>query len=343
MRVLFLGGTGNISSACVQRALTKGHDVTILVRGNRPSPFGDRVKQITGDRNDPTILQDAARRHFDVVANFLGFTPDQIERDVNAFSGHLGQYVFVSSASVYHKPIQNYPITESTPLHNPYWEYSRHKIACEERLLRAYREQGFPVTIVRPAYTYGRTWIPAGVGGHGYTVLGRMRAGKPVISHGDGQSLWVLTTSEDLAIGFVGLFGRVQAIGEAFHITSDQVLTWDVIYRTIARVAGCEANIVHIPAEFIATMYPQLGPSLLGDKSYSVIFDNSKIRRLVPKFCACTPFAEGVARSIAWHDEDATRQVIDHRLSEMMDHLIKSYHVCLSNLRPPLQKEPRWV
>ncbi len=343
MRVLFIGGTGNISAACVERALARGHDVTILVRGQRPSPFGDRVRQITGDRDDPRALQEATEGHYDVVANFLGFTPDQLGRDIDAFSGRISQYVYVSSASAYHKPIQNYPITESTPLHNPYWEYSRNKIACEQRLWRAYKEQSFPVTVVRPSYTYGPTWIPAGVGGHGYTVLGRMRAGKPVISHGDGQSLWVLTTSQNLAVGFVGLFGRVQAIGEAFHITSDELLTWDAIYRTIATAAGCRAEIVHVPAEFIATLYKEWGPPLLGDKSHSVIFDNSKIKRLVPEFGPCTSFAEGVARSIAWHDADPSRQVIDNRSNRMMDHIIESYRRCLTAQRRPEREEPRWV
>ncbi|NLD73401.1 MAG: SDR family oxidoreductase, partial [Chloroflexi bacterium] len=246
MRVLFIGGTGNISTACVERALAVGHRVTILTRGRREAAYGGRVEEVVGDRDDPAVLAALGERRFDVVANFLGFRVEQIERDLEAFGGRCGQYVFISTASTYMKPPRDHVITESTPLHNPFWQYSRDKIACEERLLRAHRETGFPVTIVRPSYTYGGTWIPSSVGGHGYTVVGRMRRGQPIICHGDGQSLWVMTTSDDFAVGFVGLLGRVQAIGEAFHITSDEALTWDTLYRTIGQVAGIEPEIVYI-------------------------------------------------------------------------------------------------
>ncbi len=326
MRVLFIGGTGNISSACVELALARGYQVTLLNRGTRETPWGDRVTTILGDRNDgPFLAQVAEEGRYDVVANFVGFTPQQIELDIAAFAGRVGQYIFISSASVYQKPPNHYLITESTPLHNPYWEYSRQKIACEERLLRAYREEGFPITIVRPSYTFGPTWIPSGVGGHGYTIVGRMRQGKPIISHGDGQSLWVMTFHTDFALGFVGLFGKAQAIGEAVHITSDEVLTWDQIYHTIARAAGCRAEIVHIPSDFIAAVYPEWGPGLLGDKAHSVVFDNQKIKRLVPEFRATVSFAEGIARSLAWHDADPARQVVDAKTDAMMDRLIALY------------------
>lgn len=343
MRVLYIGGTGNISTACVERSLAKGHEVTLLYRGTQRTGHAGRVQEIIGDRNDPATLQEAARAHYDVVANFLGFTPDDVERDLAAFSGHTAQYVYVSSASAYQKPPVSHVITESTPLGNPFWEYSRGKIACEERLVRAHREDGFPVTIVRPSYTYGPTWIPSGVGGHGYTVLGRMRRGRPVISHGDGQALWVMTTSADFAVGYVGLFGQIGALGQAFHITGDEALTWDAIYRTIARAGGAEAELVHIPSEFVAAMQPRWGPGLLGDKTYSVVFDNTKIKRLVPEFRATTTFAEGIARSIAWHDADPARQVIDPETSATMDRIIARYRECLEGSRPRSEPEPRWA
>ena len=323
MKVLFIGGTGNISTACVELALARGYEVSILTRGTRPIRFGERVTSIVGDRNDADLLKRvAADEHYDVVANFLGYTPDQVHKDIDAFAGQVGQYVFISSASAYQKPSNHYVITESTPLCNPYWEYSRNKIACEDSLVLAYREKGFPVTIVRPSYTFGPTWIPSGVGGHGYTIVDRMRKGLPIVSHGDGQSLWVMTFNSDFALGFVGLFGVQEAIGEAFHITSDQVLTWDQIYRTIAPAAGCEAEIVHISSDTIASLYPQLAGGLLGDKAHSVVFDNSKIKRVVPEFKATVSFAQGITRSLAWHDADPARCIADEAINQMMDHLI---------------------
>jgi nucleoside-diphosphate-sugar epimerase len=327
MKVLFIGGTGNISSACVELALERGYEITVLNRGTRSEGLDPRVTSITGDRNDIDTLRDVATgTHYDVVADFVGFTPDQVTKDIEAFSGRIGQYLYISSASAYQKPLNHYVITESTPLHNPFWAYSRDKIACEDALMAAYREQGFPVTIVRPSYTYGPRWIPSGVGGHGYTVVHRMRHGLPIISHGDGQSLWVMTYHTDFALGFVGLFGVSQAIGEAFHITSDQVLTWDAIYNTIGRAAGVEPRIVHIASDFIAHHHPDLGAGLLGDKAHSVVFDNSKIKRLVPDFRANVSFAQGIARSMAWHDADPSRQVVDQATSAMMDDLVQRYH-----------------
>jgi nucleoside-diphosphate-sugar epimerase len=328
MQVLFLGGSGNISSACVELAVKRGYEVTLFNRGQRPTEFGEGVKTIVGDRNDAGRLRQVAEEgHYDIVANFIAFTPDQIETDLAAFQGRVGQYIFISSASVYQKPPNYHIITESTPLYNPYWLYSRNKIACEDRLVRAYRENGFPMTIVRPTYTYGPTWIPSGVGGQGYTVVGRMRKGLPVISHGDGTSLWVMTFNGDFAVGFVGLFGQLQAIGEAFHITSDEMLTWDQIYQTIGRAAGVPAvQLVHIPSEFVAALYPDVGAGLVGDKAHSVVFDNSKIKRLVPEYHPTTSFAQGVTRSVAWHDADpAARHIVDEKTNRMMDHLVMAY------------------
>ena len=331
MKVLFIGGTGNISSACLELALERGYDVSTLNRGTRSAAADQRVTRFVGDRNDLSVLNRAAEGGpYDVVADFVGYTPGQIEKDIAAFSGRIGQYLYISSASAYQKPPNHYVISESTPLRNPYWEYSRNKIACEERLIEAYRDSAFPSTIVRPTYTYGPTWIPCSVGGHGYTVVHRIRKGLPIISHGDGQSLWVMTYNTDFALGFVGVFGVQQAIGEAVHITSDEVLTWDQIYRTIARAAGCQANIVHIPCDLIAALYPRVGASLLGDKAYSVVFDNSKIKRVVPDYKARVSFAEGIARSMAWHDADpGARHVVDEEVNRMMDRLIGTYRRAL--------------
>lgn len=325
MRVLFIGGSGNISSACVELALRAGHQVTLLNRGREIIPQYPMLDAIVGDRNDPTVLQAAAAGSYDVVANFVGFTPSQMELDLATFTGKIGQYIFISSASVYLKPSRHYVITEDTPLGNPFWAYARDKIACEERLLCAHHEQGFPVTIVRPSYTFGPTWIPSGVGGHGYTIVHRMQQGLPIISHGDGQSLWVMTYHTDFAQGFCGLFGKTEAIGEAFHITSDEVLTWDQIYRTIAAEAGCEANLVHIPSDWIARNCPEWGPGLLGDKTYSVVFDNTKIKRLVPGYCASVSFAEGIRHSLAWHAAEPTRQLPNEEMNRRMDELVSKF------------------
>jgi len=325
MKVLFLGGTGNISTACVRLALDRGYDVTLFNCGQRPLPFAGRVRSIRGDRYDSVALAELAHEHYDVVADFIGFTPDEVALDVNAFGGQVGQYVYISSASAYQKPLNHYVITESTPLCNPYWEYSRNKIACEDLLTSAYRQATLPVTIVRPSYTYGETWVPCAVGGQGYTVVNRMRSNLPVISHGDGTSLWVMTHNSDFAVGFVGLFGNPAALGEAFHITSDQVLTWDQIYRTIGTAAGCSPELCHVSSDLIARAYPELGPGLWGDKAHSVVFDNSKIKRVVPEFCARVTFAEGMARSIAWYDADPARQVVDKGTNDMMNRLVELY------------------
>jgi len=324
MKVLFLGGTGNISSACVELALARGYDVSVFNRGQRRPVFSRPVRGIVGDRNDSDRLREVAEAdRYDVVADFVGFTPDQIEKDITAFAGHVGQYLYISSASVYQKPPNHYLITESTPLVNPFWQYSRDKIACEDRLVRAYREQGFPITIVRPTYTYGPTWVPSAVGGQDYTVVNRMRQGKPIISHGDGTSLWVMTYHTDFALGFVGLFGNARAIGEAFHITSDEVLTWDQIYTTIGHAAGVEPVIVHLASETIAAHYPDVGAGLLGDKAHGVVFDNTKIKRVVPEFRATVSFADGVSRAIALLDADPARRRISEAADGMIDHLVE--------------------
>lgn len=328
MNVLFIGGTGVISSACSSVAIERGFKVYLLTRGQseRAVPAGAHV--IHGDIREPETVRAAlGNRTFDVVVDWIAFSPEHIETDLALFSGRVGQYIFISSASAYQTPPLNLPITESTPLHNPFWAYSRAKIACEERLMRAYREAQFPVTIVRPSHTYDRQKLPL----HGrWTLIDRMRKGKKIIVHGDGTSLWVLTHHRDFAKGFVGLLGNGRAIGEAVHITSDEVLSWNQIAHILAKAAGAEADIVHIPSDVIARYDPEWGAGLLGDKAHSMIFDNTKIKRLVPDFAATTPYARGAAEVIDWHDADPARQQIDEAVNQQFDTLIAAWEAAMS-------------
>ena len=273
------------------------------------------------------MLRKLERESFDVVVDWIAFTQEDIERDLRLFRGRTRQFVFISSASAYQKPQSNYLITESTPLANPYWDYSRNKIACEERLMQAYRDEGFPVTIVRPSLTYGETLIPLVLNSwqQSYTAVDRMIRGQKMVVPGDGTSLWVVTHNTDFAEGLVGLLGHAQAIGEAFHITSDEVLTWDQLFRIVGAAVGVEPQLVHIPSDFIATCLPEKTGTLLGDKSVSVVFDNSKIKRFVPGYCATTSFAEGMRQSLAWFNADASRKQIDHAVNGSMDKLIAAY------------------
>jgi nucleoside-diphosphate-sugar epimerase len=323
MKILFLGGTGNISTACVEHALARGHQVGILTRGHRPSPPG--VEAIVGDRDDPGALRRAADGRWDAVADFLSYTPAQVENAVEAFAGRTGQYVFIGTAAAYDKRAARLPITEDAPLANPFWEYARLKIACEETVRRAHREGRLPATIVRPSYTYGPTWIPSGFGGQDYTVVDRMRRGRPVVCHGDGTALWVMTHASDFAVGLVGLLGHPGALGEAFHVTSDEVLTWDALYQAIARAAGVEARLVHVPSALIAALVPDKGGSLLGDKAQSTFFDNAKARRLVPEYQPKVSFGEGIARSIAWFDEDPARRAVSPAATENIERVLAAW------------------
>jgi nucleoside-diphosphate-sugar epimerase len=323
VRLLFLGGTGNISTACVALAVERGHEVTVLNRGRTLSRVPASVRVVVGERDDGAALANAARAtRFDAVVDFLGYRPEQVETAIDAFAGRVGQYVFISTTATYLKPVVHYVITEATPLRNPFWEYARLKIACEERLWRGRQESGFPVTVVRPSYTYGPTWIPSGFGGQDYTVVDRMRRGRPIVCHGDGTSLWVMTAASDFATGLVGLLGQDRALGEAFHITSDEVLTWQAIYNTIAQAAGADLKMVHVPSELIASMYPDRGGSLIGDKAWSVVFDNAKIRRFVPGYRPRVSFAEGMARSIAWFDADSARRAVNEEANRRIDDVI---------------------
>jgi nucleoside-diphosphate-sugar epimerase len=324
MKVLFIGGTGIISSACVQLALEQGIEVVLLNRGQttkRAVPEG--VTLLQADIRDREAARQALKdMTFDAVVNFIAFTPEHIETDLELFSGRTGQYIFISSASAYQTPPTSLPVTESTPLHNPFWEYSRNKIACEERLLATYRQAGFPATIVRPSHTYDATLLPW----HGrYTVLDRLKTGRKVIIHGDGTSLWTMTHHRDFAKGFTGLLGNPQTIGEAVHITSDEILTWNQIFEILAAAAGVEAHIVHIPSDFIAAFDPDWGAGLLGDKAHSMIFDNSKIKGLVPGFQATIPFYRGAAEIIAWYENNPEAQIVDQKLNQRMDTIIAAY------------------
>ena len=324
MRVLFIGGTGKISSACAQLAVDRGFELYLLNRGQttaRPAPPAARI--LVGDIRDPESARRAVGElEFDAVVDFLAFNPEHIETDLKLFQGRTAQYGFISSASAYQKPLSRLPITESTPLHNPFWEYSRNKMACEERLLQAYRAEEFPITIVRPSHTYDRTMLPFN---GGYTVVHRMRHGQKVPVHGDGSSLWLLTHHRDFAKGFIGLLGNSHAIGEAFHITSDELLTWDQIYEIVARAARTELRMVHLPSELIAAYDATWGAALLGDKTHSVMFDNSKIKRIVPDFAATIPYSRGAEEVMAWFDADPARQVVDERMDRLMDRMIAAY------------------
>lgn len=323
MKVLFIGGTGIISSACAELAVARGFELTLLNRGQSARPVPAGVEVLYGDiRDKASVRRLLDGRFFDVVVEWVGFSPDHVEADIELFGGRTGQYVFVSSASAYQTPPVRLPITESTPLHNPYWAYSRAKIACEARLMRAYREQGFPITIVRPSHTYDPTLPP--MRGR-YTMIDRMRRGQKVVVHGDGTSLWVLTHHTDFAKGFVGLLGQPQAIGDTFHITSDEALTWNQIYQMMAAAAGVEAQLVHVPSDFIAAFDADWGASLLGDKTHSLIFDNTKIKRLVPEFQATVPFWQGAREIVAWYDADPARQVVDAEFNELLDRIITAY------------------
>ena len=334
MRALFIGGTGTISMGIVKRlAKDPQWEVYLLNRGNRKSEVPASVKQITADINDE---EDVSRKlegmTFDVVSDFIAFDVAAVERDYRLFNKKTNQYIFISSASAYNKPAASYVITEGTTLANPYWEYSRNKIACEEFLLKKYREEGFSVTIVRPSHTYDERHIPLGVHGNKgfYQVIRRMQEGKPVIIQGDGSSLWALTFNSDFAIGFTGLMGNRHAIGEAFQITGDEILTWDQIYKTIADALGVELKPYHVASEFLSDVGEGFGydfrGGLLGDKAVSVVFDNSKLKRLVPQMTTNIPFHIGVRMALDYvlahpeeYEEDLEFDLFCDKVIEAME------------------------
>jgi nucleoside-diphosphate-sugar epimerase len=325
MKVLFIGGTGFISTAVSRMAVDLGFELHLLNRGRRGAvPPGSQA--IVADIHHPGEAESALQdRRFDVVVDWIAYQVEDVERDLKLFQGRTGQFIFISSASAYQKPPSHYIITESTPLSNPYWHYARGKIECEERLMRAHNEAGFPVTVVRPSLTYDPNF-PIAIGGWGsYTLPDRLKRGLPIIVHGDGTSLWVVTHAEDFARGFLGLIGNPAALGQAFHITSDEVLTWNQIYQTIAEALGVQARVVHIPSDFIARVAPDLKGTLLGDKAWSTVFDNSKIKHFVPEFQAAIPFRAGIRRTLAWFDADEARRRIDEAVNQQMDAILKAY------------------
>ena len=327
MKVLFIGGTGLISSACTQLAVERGVDLFLLNRGSHPDRTFGATPIIADLRDEAAVEHVLAGHRFDAVVDWIAFTPADIERDLRLFRSRADQFVFISSASAYRKPLVDWLVREDSPLANPFWDYARNKIACEERLMRAFRDDGFPVTIVRPSLTYGDTQVPLAVNSWArpYTAIARMRQGKPLIVPGDGTSLWTITHNSDFAEAFVGLLGRPQAIGQAFNIMSDEVLTWDEIYRQVAAAAGAEARIVHIASDFIAECLPEMRGTLLGDKAVSAVFDTTKIKRFVPDFHATTPFAEGIRRTLAWFDADPSRQLVDAEMDDRWERLLAAY------------------
>lgn len=332
MRVLFIGGTGNISAACTREALRHGFEVHHLNRGNRPDLTPGGVTTVQADVRDREQVVNALKgSSYDCIVNWVAFTPDHVLQDIELFTDMTQHYIFLSSASVYFKPPPHWLITEETPLGNPFWQYSRDKIACERVLLEAWKSRGFPVTIVRPSHTYSDGWVPTPIGSRDYTVAQRLLHGHKVISPGDGQSIWTITHSEDFAKGFTGLLGRPDTAGEAVHITSDESRTWDAWYSILADAWGIIPNIVHIPSEFINEVSPALGQGLLGDKAYSMVFDNSKIRRIVPGFAPSIPFEEGIRRSLKWFNDSPGRKVVDRKRNEEIEKVIRAWENKISD------------
>ena len=340
MKILIIGGTGTISSAITRQLVDGGHELWLINRGNRREELPENVRLLTGDINlhEDEVVRKLGNEQFDAVCEFIGFLPEQVARDIRIFSERTKQYVYISSASAYNKPVRNYIITEGTSLANPHWEYSRNKIACEKLLMQAYRENGFPVTIVRPSHTYCERGVPISIHGPkgSWQVLKRMMEGKRVIVHGDGSSLWTLTWNEDFARGFIGLLGNPKAIGEAFQITSDESLTWNQIYQTIADALGVEFKPYHIASDYLASIAPtayDLKGNLLGDKAASVVFDCTKLKRAVPGFCATTRFDQGVRLAIAYLKTHPEAQTEDPEFDAWCDRVIMTMEKTKEELR----------
>lgn len=328
MKILMIGGTGTISMAITKLLAKNGEEVYLLNRGNRSAELPENVKVIKADiNNESEVISAIEGMSFDSVCEFIGFVPAQLERDYRLFNGRTKQYIFISSASAYHKPVRSHIITEGTTLANPYWEYSRNKIACEEYLMEKYRSEGFPVTIVRPSHTYDERSVPLGVHGNGgsWQVIARMLAGKPVIIHGDGTSLWTMTHNSDFAKGFCGLIGNPHAIGESFQITNDESLTWNQIYEAIASALGVKLNAYHVSSEFLASVsnYDLTG-SLIGDKACSVVFDNTKLKKAVPGFTPTVRFEQGIRMTIDNILKNPELQTADEEFDSWCDRVIEA-------------------
>ena len=338
MKILLIGGTGTISSAITRQLAESGHELWLLNRGSRKNEVPAGVKQVICDIDDEAeVIRQTGNEQFDAVCEFIGFLPSQVERDIRLFSGRTRQYVYISSASAYNKPAASHMITEGTALANPYWEYSRNKIACEDMLMKAWREEGFPVTIVRPSHTYCERSVPLSVHGPkgSWQVLKRMMEGKPVLVHGDGSSLWTLTWNEDFARGFIGLLGNPKAIGEAFQIMSDEQLTWNQIYECVGNALHTTPKLYHVSSDFLAAVAPKeydLTGNLLGDKAVTVAFDCTKLKRAVPGFCATTRFDEGVRRCVDYIMSHLELQVEDPEFDAWCDLVIAT-----------LEKAKEWI
>lgn len=319
MKILFIGGTGNISLTISEQLIQNGHELWLL---NRHTPIAGGQHIACDIHNEVQATEQLKNHEWDVVVNWVAFTAADIERDVRLFAGRVGQYIFISSASCYQNPGNALFITEDRPLANPYWQYSRDKIAAEYTLMQAHQKQQFPATIVRPSHTYSRV-IPLTLGGWTfYNTIARMKQGKPIVVQGDGTSLWTLTHADDFAKGFIGLLAKKEAIGEAFHITSDEVLDWNTIYQQTAAALNVEAQIVHVASDAICKLYPEETGSLLGDKAVSALFDNRKIKSFVPSFEATIPYAQGIATTLAWFESEPSRQNIDAATEQMLDTLV---------------------
>ena len=338
MKILLIGGTGTISSAITRQLAESGHELWLLNRGSRKNEVPAGVKQVICDIDDEAeVIRQTGNEQFDAICEFIGFLPSQVERDIRLFSGRTRQYVYISSASAYNKPAASHMITEGTALANPYWEYSRNKIACEDMLMKAWRKEGFPVTIVRPSHTYCERSVPLSVHGPkgSWQVLKRMMEGKPVLVHGDGSSLWTLTWNEDFARGFIGLLGNPKAFGEAFQIMSDEQLTWNQIYECVGNALHTTPKLYHVSSDFLAAVAPKeydLTGNLLGDKAVTVAFDCTKLKRAVPGFCATTRFDEGVRRCVDYIMSHPELQVEDPEFDAWCDLVIAT-----------LEKAKEWI
>lgn len=337
MKILLIGGSGTISSAVTQKLVSENHQVFVLNRGNNNDRLPSSVHVLVADMANENDVAEIIKGHFfDAVCEFIAFHPSQIERDIRLFSEKTNQYVFISSASAYHKPSVNPYITEGTTLANPYWQYSRDKIACEEVLWNAYRKNNFPMTIVRPSHTYDERHIPLGVHGKKgfWQVIQRMLENKPVIVQGDGTSLWTLTHNTDFAEGFVGLLGNPKALGEAFHITSDESLTWNQIYQEIAKALHVPLKLYHVTSDFLSAVGKQYDfeGSLIGDKSTTVIFDNSKLKSVVPTFSAKVPFRKGIRLTLEYLEKHPECKVLDAEFDLFCDQVISAEEKAIASL-----------